>query len=261
MAKPHYYNYTPGAIMILSSGYCGSTCSVIARHLQEHQPSRVRTLVVGGILNVAQSIASFPGGQSYDLASLLQDIAYLNISHAPYVVDPLPTSASLGFTLREIYSWAEGKTDIPLEFVVETADFHMPLSHNSYNNDSWLFWEANVYFDICNSNFQTRYCKKQNGYGSRQCNPKTGQYYPTCLAVGCDYGYYLLDYMCVKEGTLSPPLVKGIIYGFVLGMFVAFTTVIVVGTIYIWKKKRQASAQYGHLEDANVEETQNAAVQ
>jgi len=189
--KPRHYTYTPVSILVLTHGYCGSTCSVFLRNLQEYH--RVRTLVVGGLSGVPQSASSFSGGQVSSTKSMLafyQEYDALNVSNAPI---PFWTTCYFTFTLREIYSWTPGHEDEPMEFFLEPSDYHMDYSANNVANDTWLYHDASQYFTKCISINDTQPCNVNNGYGVFHCIVEQGIYSTQCDVTSCNPGFYKGD--------------------------------------------------------------------
>jgi hypothetical protein len=131
--------------MILTHGFCGSTCAVFAKHLNE--AAIVRSLTIGGLPNRPQSIASFPGGQVFTLDELMDTLEYLDLTHEPRAPARFPVSARFSFTVREIYSWTPGLSNIPLDFVFEPSTYHAPYSKASSQSDAALYLQAVKYFD------------------------------------------------------------------------------------------------------------------
>lgn len=133
--------FSPSKVLILTDGTCGSACALVARNIQERQQASI--LVVGGVQGRPQMVASFIGGLVYDLPTLLEELKLLGLSDHPLAPQPLPTSASLRFTLWEQYPWVGmANPPIPAEFVFQAADYRMLYSINSYNNNKALYQEA-----------------------------------------------------------------------------------------------------------------------
>jgi hypothetical protein len=49
----------PSKIIIITHGFCGSTCALFANHASQY--SHVKTIVVGGLRDQPQQYTSFPG--------------------------------------------------------------------------------------------------------------------------------------------------------------------------------------------------------
>jgi Peptidase family S41 len=129
---PRSERFKPAAIHVLTNGFCGSTCAVFARHLQEYDS--VATVVVGGLRTHPMGATTTPGGEVTDLGSVQQQIAALGLSSSPLAPQPFPNTASMRFTVREIYPWAPGAPNLPLEFYFEKAThrlFYTPASAQS----------------------------------------------------------------------------------------------------------------------------------
>lgn len=141
----HHLPYKADQIMILTHGFCGSTCAVFSKHLSELEEAR--SVTIGGLPDRPQSIASFPGGQVFTLDALLSTLSALNMSTDPAAPKPFPISATFSFTLREIYSWSQGKEQTPLDFVFEPSDFHQGYTADSWQDQAALYAQAAAFFD------------------------------------------------------------------------------------------------------------------
>ncbi|CAG8569274.1 18751_t:CDS:2 [Acaulospora morrowiae] len=87
---------------ILTNGFCGSSCSLIATHLAEE--NNILTVSVGGLANTPMAFASFTGGQEYDLDSILKELKSIGLSNNPLAPQPFPVNAELTFAIKEAYS-------------------------------------------------------------------------------------------------------------------------------------------------------------
>ena len=141
----HHPLYNPSDIILLSHGYCGSTCAVFSKHISEIDIAR--TVTIGGLPGRPQSIASFPGGQVFTLAELIENLEYLGLADHADAPQPFPTSARFSFTVREIYAWSSGKKNTPLDFVFEASTFHAPYTFLSAQLDTALYAQVADFFD------------------------------------------------------------------------------------------------------------------
>ena len=128
--------FTPRAIRVLSNGFCGSTCAVFSRHLQE--VNKVPNIVVGGLLRRPMGISTTPGGEVTDLVTILQQIDQLDQADNSLAPSNFPDTASMRFTIREIYPF-KGPTDVPLEFFFQPATAHIPYTQQTAT-DPTLIW-------------------------------------------------------------------------------------------------------------------------
>lgn len=135
------YLFRPEHVLLLSDGTCGSACALFSRNIQER--ALAQTMVVGGLKNEPQMIASFIGGLVYDLPTLLEELKLLNLLDSPYAPKPFPTSAGLRFTLWEQYPWANrANPPIPAEFVFEASDFRLMYTLQSLYSPLELYTDA-----------------------------------------------------------------------------------------------------------------------
>jgi hypothetical protein len=107
-----FIEWRPENIVILTNGYCGSTCALFSRNLHEHHG--VRTFTVGGLVDQSMAYSVFPGGQVYSYTSLLGQVSKLGVDPDEHVPTYLPLNAQVSFTIREAYSSL--RKYVPLEF-------------------------------------------------------------------------------------------------------------------------------------------------
>ncbi|OQR94647.1 hypothetical protein ACHHYP_01013 [Achlya hypogyna] len=111
-------------IVLVSHGYCGSTCSVFSSFIQMHDLAQ--TVAFGGYLGQPQQFFSFPGGQVYNSISVYIDAINLGVDKHPLVPKPLTTGAAFGFAMVAISPWQSPNATLPLEFQFVPAT-HYPL--------------------------------------------------------------------------------------------------------------------------------------
>lgn len=133
--------FSPSNVLILTDGTCGSACALFARNIQER--AQAKTMVVGGIMNRPQMVASFIGGLVYDLPTLLEELKLLKLLESPIAPKPFLTSANLRFTLWEQYPWANrSNPPIPAEFVFEASDYRLMYTLKSVSDNQALYEDA-----------------------------------------------------------------------------------------------------------------------
>ncbi|KAG0049087.1 hypothetical protein BGZ83_006064, partial [Gryganskiella cystojenkinii] len=98
-------------LSIVSNGWCGSACTMIATRF--NIVHKVKTYVIGGIHKRSMAYFSFPGGFVMNNKNLIGELQAINYT-APGGLTPLPTTASAGLPVGEIY--ASTKTNTPLEY-------------------------------------------------------------------------------------------------------------------------------------------------
>ncbi|RHY84912.1 hypothetical protein DYB26_010224 [Aphanomyces astaci] len=117
-------------VILVSHGYCGSTCSVFSSFIQQH--NLAHTVAFGGYKDVAQQFFSFPGGQVYTTGALYGDAVALGVDSNDLVPQPLSNISDLyagstvSFALVAISPWKTqwNKTLLPLEYTF------VPATHN-----------------------------------------------------------------------------------------------------------------------------------
>eukprot|EP01105_Mastigella_eilhardi_P025820 TRINITY_DN7165_c0_g1_i1.p1 TRINITY_DN7165_c0_g1~~TRINITY_DN7165_c0_g1_i1.p1 ORF type:complete len:647 (-),score=174.65 TRINITY_DN7165_c0_g1_i1:698-2356(-) len=138
MPNPVNVHYRPSQVRVLSNGFCGSTCAVFSRHLQEFDG--VKTVAVGGVQQMTMGISTTPGGQVIDVAEAVSMIEELGQASNPLSPQDFITTATMRFTLREIYPWNRDDTEVPIEYFYEPATYHIPYTKDSAIN-SQLVWK------------------------------------------------------------------------------------------------------------------------
>ncbi|CAG8703824.1 605_t:CDS:2, partial [Acaulospora colombiana] len=121
--------------VILTNGFCGSSCSFIATHLAEE--NNVATVSVGGLFNTPMAYASFTGGQEYQLNSIIRELERLGLSNNPLAPSHLPISAGLNFVIREAYSRSDPNE--VLEFLYRPATKRLYYDSKSARDPSELW--------------------------------------------------------------------------------------------------------------------------
>jgi hypothetical protein len=136
--------FNPSNIIVLTDGTCGSACALTARNIQETNQGRV--VVVGGIANRPQMVASFIGGLVYELQYLLEEMTLLNLMNSPLAPQQFPTNAVLRWALWEQYPWNDLNSKFPAEFVFEPADYRMMYSLETVSDDMALYRNVALQF-------------------------------------------------------------------------------------------------------------------
>ncbi|KAK3835465.1 MAG: hypothetical protein J3R72DRAFT_494232 [Linnemannia gamsii] len=133
--------FEPEDILILTNGYCGSTCAVLA--LQLHERYGVRTVAVGGHHGQSMAFTSFPGGavqanNTLWVQRIQKVFKTLPLHHRTselesLVPKSLPANGQLAFTFRQVMSVSDESQvseymRIPSEFRMDytSARFRMP---------------------------------------------------------------------------------------------------------------------------------------
>jgi len=144
-------NFNPSKILIISKGFCGSTCALFANHLALYDD--VRTVVLGGMPGRSpMQYTSFPGLQVLDNGPLFGQFLRLrqNISYVPYadmdmddiVPRLLPTTAAFRYCIREIYPPTAAYDTNPTEYTFQQADYHY------WNNAVTANYPQYVWYDV-----------------------------------------------------------------------------------------------------------------
>ncbi|KAG0072467.1 hypothetical protein BGZ89_005857 [Linnemannia elongata] len=105
--------FKPQNMAIITNGFCGSACSMIATRFAITQ--NVKTYAIGGIAKRPLSYFSFPGGFVTEVGSVVADLSMIRYK-APGKTAPtqLPIMASANLPMGELY--AHANSTVPLEY-------------------------------------------------------------------------------------------------------------------------------------------------
>nr|CAG8505090.1 13917_t:CDS:10 [Entrophospora candida] len=129
--------------VILSNGFCGSSCANVAQILEELW--NVTTVAVGGLYGTPLSYASFAGGQVTNLEAMLNDLQTLGITSANNKLVPkgFLTKTNIGFPYKEVYSY-KGEGEIVMEYDFRPAKYRIYYDAESIRDPSKLWLQAVV---------------------------------------------------------------------------------------------------------------------
>lgn len=144
--------FNPEEIIIVTHGFCGSTCALFSTHLALYDS--VRTFVMGGIDGHEQQFFSFPGGQVLDTPGLFATIAQLGFNTtagpaAPDELQPraLPTTAAYRFCVREVYpNKPVAYSTPPMEFAFQPGSYRASYSYQTAVAPEFGWYEAAAHF-------------------------------------------------------------------------------------------------------------------
>ncbi|KAF9933309.1 hypothetical protein FBU30_005893 [Linnemannia zychae] len=138
--------FEPEDIVVLTNGYCGSTCAVLA--LQLHERYDVRTVAVGGHHGQSMAFTSFPGGAVQANSTLwIQRIQKVFMALpvrartpqlAALLPKPLPANGQLAFTFRQVMS--ASNEDQVSEYVRIPSEFRMDYTSARFRMPT-ILWE------------------------------------------------------------------------------------------------------------------------
>ncbi|ETV94735.1 hypothetical protein H310_11701 [Aphanomyces invadans] len=138
----NFKGLSPEYVILVSHGYCGSTCSVFSSFIQEH--NLAKTVAFGGYKDAPQQFFSFPGGQVYNTGALYDDAVALGVEMNPLVPQPLANisdlyaDATFNFALVAISPWKTvwNETLLPLEYTFVPATYSPAFPGNPLNTTS-----------------------------------------------------------------------------------------------------------------------------
>ncbi|KAF9284559.1 hypothetical protein BGZ88_009923 [Linnemannia elongata] len=138
--------FQPDDILILTNGYCGSTCAVLA--LQLHERYGVRTVAVGGHHGQSMAFTSFPGGAVQANNTLWVQRVQKVFNSMPILTrtpliesllpQTLPANGQLAFTFRQVMS--ANDEDQVSEYMRIPSEFRMDYTSARFRMPSVL-WE------------------------------------------------------------------------------------------------------------------------
>ncbi|KAF9928564.1 hypothetical protein FBU30_002302 [Linnemannia zychae] len=124
LKKGQELKFKPQNMAIITNGFCGSACSMIATRFAITQ--NVRTYAIGGIAKKPLSYFSFPGGFVTEISAIVSDLSLIKYK-APGKTAPtqLPVMAVANMPMGELYAYAN--STVPLEYDSQfyAADVHL----------------------------------------------------------------------------------------------------------------------------------------
>eukprot|EP01094_Clydonella_sp_ATCC50884_P020977 TRINITY_DN4496_c0_g1_i1.p1 TRINITY_DN4496_c0_g1~~TRINITY_DN4496_c0_g1_i1.p1 ORF type:complete len:673 (-),score=242.65 TRINITY_DN4496_c0_g1_i1:108-2126(-) len=146
-------DFKPEDIIIVTHGFCGSTCALFSNHLALYD--NVRTVVVGGLKKREQmQYSSFPGLQVLDDPAIYRQLYQLGQEITvgmplPGELAPrcLPTTASYRYCIREIYPPTKEYSNKPTEYTFQAATHHVIASKLTALEPQYIWYEVLKYFD------------------------------------------------------------------------------------------------------------------
>ncbi|KAF9913095.1 hypothetical protein EC991_003554 [Linnemannia zychae] len=112
LAKKDLLPWKPADMSIITNGFCGSACTMIATRFSIAH--KVKTYAIGGIHKTPLSYFSFPGGFVMDNYSIVRDLRLLGYKGDKTAPTSLPVKASANVAVAEIY--ATENSTVPLEY-------------------------------------------------------------------------------------------------------------------------------------------------
>ncbi|KAG0232698.1 hypothetical protein BGW42_007952 [Actinomortierella wolfii] len=133
-------------IVLLTNGYCGSTCAVLALQLKERY--NVKTVAIGGHHDESMMFTSFPGGAVQANNTLWTERVHQLYAALPQemrtpemnarVPKYIPANGQLAFTFREVMSASQ--PDMVSEYMRIPSDYRMDYTTSRFRLPS-ILWE------------------------------------------------------------------------------------------------------------------------
>jgi len=96
--------YAPKDMVLLTNGFCASSCAIFASHLYENSPELKHVVSTALPRDKTVSSVMVPGGQVYHDEDILKDIRSLGLQNDADLDFNFPQQADVSFVLREAYS-------------------------------------------------------------------------------------------------------------------------------------------------------------
>ncbi|KAF9421786.1 hypothetical protein BGZ94_008752 [Podila epigama] len=138
--------FSPENIVILTNGFCGSTCAVLA--LQLHERYGVKTVAIGGEHGEPMMFTSFPGGavqaNNTQWVRRVRSVYETLPTHMKtkeleaMVPKQLPANGQLAFTFREVMS--ASRPDQVSEYMHIPSNFRMDYTSSRFRLPS-ILWD------------------------------------------------------------------------------------------------------------------------
>ncbi|KAI1317946.1 hypothetical protein EDD11_007468 [Mortierella claussenii] len=125
--KSKQLNFTPQNMAIVTNGFCGSACTMIATRFAEVHG--VKTYAIGGIAKRPLSYFSFPGGFVLDNRAIVGDLDSIGLKKVKNMPTELPVLAATSLAVGEIY--ASSNSTIPLEYDAKLFPAKVHLDQDS----------------------------------------------------------------------------------------------------------------------------------
>ncbi|EQC41863.1 hypothetical protein SDRG_00719 [Saprolegnia diclina VS20] len=137
------FSIAPENLVVVSQGFCGSTCAVFTSYIQAYNLGQ--TVALGGYLHTPQQPFGFPGGQVgrvsafTELGNAISGATELGIDLSAVVPQP-PTSGrfnDFGYTFLSISPWKSDSIDtLPLEYTFVPATHSIMYPSDPLDNDA-----------------------------------------------------------------------------------------------------------------------------
>ncbi|KAI8917520.1 hypothetical protein DFJ77DRAFT_456725 [Powellomyces hirtus] len=143
--KPTEPMWDPKNVMLLTNGFCGSTCAHAARVAVDHVG--IRSTVKGGTAGSKPfPFSAFPGGNVVDIEQIFSDPTKIDMANDPLTPQPFDANIAL-FRVNAGVGYS-ARTDLPAEYAYKPADCRIDITESTiFPANAWL--EAAKTFDGC----------------------------------------------------------------------------------------------------------------
>jgi len=148
--------FTPSDVSVISNGYCGSSCAIVAATLQDYHGVPTVYLASRALTNdTSTPMFTFAGGQVLTSKYIFEFVKRLQVPGLP---TSFPTASDLSFTFRNIYG---RHSKFPLEFINIPADFVVPVTARNAMRLPNLWHDAAVVLGWGNKTAIEEKCDRQ----------------------------------------------------------------------------------------------------
>lgn len=138
LAKKDLLPWKASDMAILTNGFCGSSCTMIATRF--NIAHKVKTYAIGGLHKTTLSYFSFPGGFVMDNYSVVKDLRRVGYKGGKTAPISLNVNAATNIAVAEIY--ATENSTVPLEYDTKyfAAGVHLDYDSSSarHPDQTWL---------------------------------------------------------------------------------------------------------------------------
>jgi hypothetical protein len=107
--------YAPQDMVLLTNGFCASSCAIFASHLYENSPELKHVVTTAFSRDKTVSSLMVPGGQVYHNGDINKDVRALGLDNDADLDFNFPQQVEAAFVLREAYS--RKNPGMPLDYL------------------------------------------------------------------------------------------------------------------------------------------------
>lgn len=130
-------------IVIISNGYCASTCALFTTLMFEHHGTKIATF--GGNLNRSMQFKGMAGNQVLEWSHLDSEIKTAGLKDDPLAPPDLLVHGDMRHNWRSAYSYSN--ENLPIAYVSEQPQYRFAYTKDTYNKPQnvWTFVEKTFF--------------------------------------------------------------------------------------------------------------------